>query len=120
MSREHHVFCDLPRDQRGHGQFCVSRPVAREATATGESGMAVDVTIDLAARWSNLTSPRMVRAILEPPNVQGRFVALMTPGTARTVAAALLAAAAQAEELERDVARPRHMPRQAGRSAATL
>lgn len=72
--------------------------------------MNVDVTIDLAARWANLTGPRMVRAVLEPPNVQGRFVALMLPGTARTIAAALLAAAAQAEELERDVTRPR-LPR---------
>lgn len=49
----------------------------------------------------------MVRAVLEPPSIMGRFVALMAPGTARTIAAALLVAAAQAEELERDVSRPR-------------
>jgi hypothetical protein len=107
MTRQHHVFCDIEPTERGHGQFCVSRPVAREATATGESGMNIDVTIDLVARWSELTGPRMVRAVLEPPSIMGRFVALMSPGTARTVAAALLAAAAQAEELERDGSRPR-------------
>jgi hypothetical protein len=106
MTRQHHAFCDIEPTQRGHGQFCVSRPIAREAAAVGESGINVDVTIDLAARWANLSGPRMVRAVLEPPNIQGRFVALMPPGVARTVAAALLAAAAQAEELERDVTRP--------------
>jgi hypothetical protein len=99
MTRQHHTFCDIEPTQRGHGQFCVSRPVAREAAAIGESGMNIDVTVDLVARWADLTSPRMVRAVLEPPNVQGRFVALMPPGTARTLAAVLLAAAAQAEEL---------------------
>lgn len=110
MTRQHHTFCDIEPTTRGHGQFCVSRPVAREATATGESGMAVDVTVDLAARWSDLTGPRMVRAVLEPPSVMGRFVVLMPPGTARTLAAALLAGAAQAEELQRDLTR-RQPPR---------
>jgi hypothetical protein len=33
--------------------------------------------------------------VLEPPNIQGHFVVLMPPGTARTVAAALLAAVAR-------------------------
>src|SRR4051794_28545698 len=107
MTRQHHAFCDIEPTQRGHGQFCVSRPVAREATATGESGMNIDVTIDLAARWSCITAPRMVRAVLEPPNIQGRSVAHMPPGTARQLAAALLVAAGQAEELERDLTRRR-------------
>lgn len=107
MPRDHHVFCDLPPDQRGHGEFCISRPVAREVTASGESGMSFDITIDLAARRASMTSPRMVRAVLEPPSVMGRLVVLMPPGAARTLAAALLVAAGQAEELERDVARPR-------------
>lgn len=57
MTRQHHVFCDIEPTERGHGQFCVSRPVAREATATGESGMNIDVTVDLVARWSELTGP---------------------------------------------------------------
>ncbi|MDQ2837061.1 MAG: hypothetical protein M3Y89_06520 [Actinomycetota bacterium] len=43
----------------------------------------------------------------EPPNIEHRFVAIMPSGAARQLAAALLVAAGQAEELERDVTRPR-------------
>ena len=62
--------------------------------------------MDLAALWSRLDAPRLVRVISEPPNIDGRFVAVMASGTARQLAAALLVAAGQAEELERDVTRP--------------
>jgi hypothetical protein len=65
--------------------------------------MSVDLTVDLAVRWADPVGPRLVRAILEPPNVAGRFVVLVPPGTARQLAAALLTAAGQAEELDRNV-----------------
>ena len=62
--------------------------------------------MDLAALWSNLGAPRMVRVISEPPNIDGRFVAILVSGSARQLAAALLVAAGQTEELERDLSRP--------------
>lgn len=107
MSRRHAPFCDLDPERRGHGPFCVSRPVARQATAASEQGKAVDITVDLAARWSDLAAPYLVRLICEPPNIGERLVALLPSGTARQLAAALLVGAGQAEELERDVTRPR-------------
>jgi hypothetical protein len=108
VSRRHAPFCDLdPHRRRGHGPFCVSRPIARQATAASEQNKTVDITVDLAAKWSDLAAPHLVRVINEPPNINGRFVALMHSGTARQLAAALLLAAGQAEQLERDVSRPR-------------
>jgi hypothetical protein len=107
MPRQHALFCDLNPDRLGHGLYCVSRPIARQAVASNEQGKTVDITVDLAALWSKLDAPRLVRVISEPPNIDGRFVAVMASGTARQLAAALLVAAGQAEELERDVTRPR-------------
>ncbi|MEO6700751.1 MAG: hypothetical protein ABI140_14305 [Jatrophihabitantaceae bacterium] len=107
MSRAHATFCDLNPDRIGHGLYCVSRPIARQAVAETEQGKCVDITVDLAALWSRPDTPRLVRVISEPPNIDGRFVAVMASGTARQLAAALLVAAGQAEELERDVTRPR-------------
>lgn len=103
MPRLHAPFCDLHPDRRGHGIYCVSRPIARQAVAANEQGKTVDITVDLAARWADLSAPRLVRVISEPPNIDGRFVALLASGTARQLAAALLVAAGQAEKLERDV-----------------
>ncbi len=107
MSRRHAPFCDLDPDLRGHGPFCVSRPIARQAVAASEQGKTVDITVDLAAKWADLAAPNLVRLINEPPNISERSVALMPSGTARQIAAALLVAAGQAEELERDLTRPR-------------
>ncbi len=107
MSRRHAPFCDLNPNRHGHGPLCVSRPIARQAVATSEHGKTVDITVDLAAKRSDLDAPYLVRLINEPPNIHNRFVALMHSGTARQLAAALLLAAGQAEELERDVTRPR-------------
>ena len=75
--------------------------------AENEQGKCVDITVDLAALGSPPDTPRLVRVISEPPNIDGRFVAVTASGTARQLAAALLVAAGQAEELERDVTRPR-------------
>jgi diacylglycerol kinase family enzyme len=47
-----------------------------------------------------------VRVIGEPPTVAARFVALLPSGTARQLAAALIVAADQADELDRDVSAP--------------
>jgi hypothetical protein len=107
MPRAHAPFCDLNPDRIGRGLYCVSGPIARQAVASNEQGKTVDITVDLAALWSRLDAPRLVRVISEPPNIDGRFVAVMASGTARQLAAALLVAAGQAEELERDVTRPR-------------
>jgi rhodanese-related sulfurtransferase len=107
MPRPHAPFCDLNPDRIGHGQYCISRPVARQAVGTSEQGKTVDITVDLAALWSNLGASRVVRVISEPPHIDGRFVVILASGTARQLAAALLVAAGQAEELERDVSRPR-------------
>ena len=30
MTRQHHSFCDIEPTERGHGQFCVSRPIAEK------------------------------------------------------------------------------------------
>lgn len=110
MPRSHAPFCDLPRQPGNHGPFCVSRPVARQAVAASDSGVGVEVTVDLAVRWAELATAWLVRAVLEPPNVGDRLVVLMPPGTARQLAAALVTAAGQAEELDSDVA-TRHPPR---------
>lgn len=101
MPRQHAPFCDLDAGQRGHGLYCASRPVARSAVANDEPGKAVNVTVGLAVPWSHLTAARLVRV------VSGQSVVLMASGTARQLAAALLIAANQAEELLRDVTRPR-------------
>lgn len=101
MPRQHAPFCAIDTTQRGHGVYCASRPVARPAMANSEPGKDVGVTVDLAVPWSNLTAPRLVRM------VSGQSVVLMASGTARQLAAALLVAANQAEELLRDVTRQR-------------
>ena len=108
MPRQHHPFCDLNPDRIGHGLYCVSRPIARHAVTLSESGKTIDVTVDLAALWNDLSAPRLVRLIGEPPNIDARSVSIMASGTARQLAAVLLVAAGQAEELERDVTRQRH------------
>jgi hypothetical protein len=102
MPRPHATFCDLPPG-RDHGQFCVSRPVAREAVAINEAGKAVDLTVDLAVRRADRDGHRLVRLIAEPPAVTSRSVTLLPAGTARQLAAALIVAADQADELDRDV-----------------
>lgn len=102
MPRPHATFCDLPPG-RDHGQFCVSRPVAREAVAMNEAGRPVDLTVDLAVRRARRGGHRLVRVIAEPPTIAARSVALLPSGTARQLAAALIVAADQADELDRDV-----------------
>lgn len=111
MARRHAPFCSLDPDQRGHGLFCVSRPVARAAVASNETGKTVEISVDLAARWTDPDGTRLVRIVSQPPNIDGQFVVLVASGSARQLAAALLVAAGQAEELERDVTRPRQTPR---------
>lgn len=102
MPRPHATFCDLPPG-RDHGPFCVSRPVAREAVAINEAGKAVDLTVDLAVRRSDRDGHRLVRVITEPPTITARSVTLLPSGTARQLAAALIVAADQADELDRNV-----------------
>jgi len=101
MPRPHASFCDLPSGD--HGPFCVSRPVAREAVAINEAGRPVDLTVDFAVRRSDRDGHRLVRIIAEPPTVTARSVTLLPAGTARQLAAALIVAADQADELDRDV-----------------
>lgn len=101
MSRPHAPFCDIDPNRRGHGLYCASRPVARPAVASDEPGKAVNITAALAVPWSNVGAPRLVRV------VSGSSVTLMASGTARQLAAALLVAASQAEEVSRDVTRQR-------------
>jgi len=100
-ARAHAPFCGTDPERRGHGLYCVSRPVARPAVASSEPGKTLNVTVELAAVWSNLTAPRLVRIASE------QSTTLMASGTARQLAAALLAAANQAEEVLRDVTRQR-------------
>jgi hypothetical protein len=107
VPRRHAAFCDIEPGQRGHGVYCVSRPVARQAVASSEPGQAVAVTVDLAVLWSKLDGPRMVRVVSTPPNADRQSVAVLASGTARQLATALLAAANQAEEVLRDVTRQR-------------
>jgi len=107
MPRRHALFCDIDPDRRGHGVFCVSRPIARRADANSESGTAVAITVDLAVRWTDPDGQRLVRIVGGPPATDRPFIGIMTSGAARQLAAALLVAAGQAEELERDVTRPR-------------
>jgi hypothetical protein len=107
MPRQHAPFCDLDPDRRGHGVYCVSRPVARPAAASSEPGTAISVTVDLAVLWSKLDGPRLVRVVNTPPNIDQQSVSLLASGTARQLAAALLVAANQADELLRDVTRQR-------------
>lgn len=78
----------------------------RTVVAVDEDGRSVEVTLDLAARRTDAYAPRWVRLISEPPDIMARFVSLMSSGAARQLAAALLNAAGQAEELDRDVTRP--------------
>ncbi|HJQ01138.1 MAG TPA: hypothetical protein VJ851_06035 [Jatrophihabitans sp.] len=101
MPRQHAPWCTIDPAQRGHGLFCVSRPVARAAVANDEPGKAVPITVDIAVSWSNLAAPLLVRM------VSGTSVVLMASGTARQLAAVLLVAAGQAEEVLRDVTRQR-------------
>lgn len=107
MPRRHALFCNIDPDQRGHGLFCVSRSVARQAEANNEAGSAVAVTVDLAVRWTDPDGLRLVRLVGGSSGADRQFIAIMPSGVARQLAAALLVAAGQAEELERDVTRPR-------------
>lgn len=107
MTRRHAPWCALDPGQRGHGLYCVSRPIARAAIASSEPGQPVAVTVDLAVPWSKLDAPRLVRMVSTPPNTDRESVSVMASGTARQLAAALLVAANQAEELLRDVTRQR-------------
>jgi hypothetical protein len=107
MPRRHALFCIIDPDQRGHGLFCVSRPVARPTDTISEAGAAAPITIDLAVRWTDPDGQRLVRVVGGPPTTDRPFIAIMTSGGARQLAAALLVAAGQAEELKRDVTRPR-------------
>jgi hypothetical protein len=107
MPRRHALFCTIDPDQRGHGLFCVSRPVARPADANSEAGAATAITADLAVRWTEPDGLRLVRLVGNTKSADRTFIAIMSSGGARQLAAALLVAAGQAEELERDVTRPR-------------
>jgi hypothetical protein len=107
MPRRHALFCIIDPDQRGHGVFCVSRPIARQADASSEAGVAVPIVVDLAVRWADPNGQRLVRVVGSSPTSDRTFIGIMTSGAARQLAAALLVAAGQAEELERDVTRPR-------------
>ncbi len=107
MPRRHALFCIIDPGQRGHGVFCVSRPIARPADADSEAGTSVPITVDLAIRWANPDGQRLVRLVSGSPTNDRQFIGIMTSGAARQLAAALLVAAGQAEELERDVTRPR-------------
>ena len=101
MPRQHAPWCAIDPGKRGYGLYCTSRPVARPAIASDEPGKAVGITLDIAVLWSNLAAPLLVRM------VSGQSVVLMASGTARQLAAVLLVAAAQAEEVLRDVTRQR-------------
>ncbi|MEO6501187.1 MAG: hypothetical protein ABIQ09_04670 [Jatrophihabitantaceae bacterium] len=59
----------------------------------------MEVTVDLAVRRADVQGARWVRLISEPQDIMARFVSLMPSGVARQLAAALVAAAEQAEEL---------------------
>jgi len=111
MPRPHAPFCDLNPDPAQHGPWCISRPIARQAVASNEAGKSVEITVDLAASWSDVPAPWLVRMVSEPPDIMARFVSLMLPGTARQVAAALVIAAGQAEELDHAVTKPRTVGR---------
>ena len=106
MPRRHALFCDIDTDQRGHGLFCLSRPIARPVDANSEAGAAAPITVDLAVRWTDPDGQRLVRVVGGSPSTDQPFIAIMTSGAARQLAVALLVAAGQAEELERDVTRP--------------
>lgn len=108
MPRPHAPFCDL-RAGSDHGPLCISRPIARQVVAASEDGGSVEYTVDIAARRADAHAPRLVRLIGEPQDIMGRFVSLASPGAARQIAAALIVAAGQAEELNRDVSRPREL-----------
>jgi hypothetical protein len=72
-----------------------------------EAGKPVDLTVDLAVRRARPGGKRLIRVIAEPPTIAARSVTLLPAGTARQLAAALIVAADQADELDRDVsARP--------------
>ena len=63
--------------------------------------------MDLAVCRADRDGHRLVRVIAEPPTIAARSVTLLPSGTARQLAAALIVAADQADELDRDVsARP--------------
>ncbi len=68
--RPHNPICDLPTDARGHGEYCVSRPIARQTIASSEAGRAIDITVDLAVKRSDRDGQRMVRVIGEPLRVR--------------------------------------------------
>jgi type II secretory pathway component PulL len=68
-----------------------------------EAGKPVDLTVDLAVRRAGRDGHRRVRLIAEPPAITARSVTLLPSGTARQLAAALIVAADQADELDRDV-----------------
>jgi hypothetical protein len=62
--------------------------------------------VHLAARPADVHGSRLVRLISEPQDITARFVCLMPPGAARQLAAVLIVAAWQAEELDRNVSMP--------------
>lgn len=72
-----------------------------------EAGRPVDLTVDLAVRRADRDGHQLVRVIAEPQTITARSVTLLPSGTARQLAAALIVAADQADELDHDVsARP--------------
>lgn len=93
MPRRHALFCIIDPDQRGHGLFCVSRPVARPADASSEAGGTTSVTVDIAVRWVDPDGQRLVRLVGGSPTADSPFIAIITSGVARQLAAALLVAA---------------------------
>jgi hypothetical protein len=95
---------DAPIEQ--HGSWCVSRPIAREVRGRDDSGL-VEITVDLVSAFGRSEfaadeALRYVRASLASDH-DGDALARLTPGEARTLAAALTAAAAQCEQLDLDL-----------------
>jgi len=83
----------------------VSQAGAPERAA--QQGPSVETPTPTAVRWADPDGQRLVRVVGGPLIADRQFIGIMTSGTARQLAAALLVAAGQAEELERDVPRPR-------------
>ncbi len=75
--------------------------------AKTEAGHRIDLTVDLASPIETADLAGLVRLVGEPSDVDDRFVAVLNSGSARQIAAALLSAADQADEIDHDVSRPR-------------
>jgi len=107
MPRPHAPFCTLTADGRGHGPYCVSRPLARPVQAVTEQGKRVTVTVDVAVKRAHLAGPHLVRIVQQPPSIEHRFVLVLAVEGARQLAAALLNAARHVESASTQLRAPR-------------